>query len=191
MSEPVTKTVALKRLKPDPNNDDERDMTPEAMTGLRNMLKRYGLLGEPIIFNKRTGFTVSGHQRVKALLALGETEARVVIVDLDEAEAAALRIGLNNPKTQGTFVGGINNTLDELERERADLYEELNLEGARQKEPKPVEVHEVAVSDVADEFIITITGPVPDQADVLDKLRESLTSLGDQIEVDIIVQKVD
>lgn len=50
---------------------------------------------EPIIWNRRTGNIVGGHQRFKVLLQLGFTEIDCVVVDLDEAREKTLNIALN------------------------------------------------------------------------------------------------
>lgn len=50
---------------------------------------------EPIIWNKRTGNIVGGHQRFKVLKQLGFSEIDCVVVDMDEAREKALNIALN------------------------------------------------------------------------------------------------
>jgi len=50
---------------------------------------------EPIIWNKRTGLIVGGHQRFKVLVQLGYTEIECVVVDMDETREKALNIALN------------------------------------------------------------------------------------------------
>lgn len=64
-----TKRMALADLAPADYNP--RRISPKAMQGLRASLTRFGELGG-IVFNRRTGNLVGGHQRVKALLALGD-----------------------------------------------------------------------------------------------------------------------
>jgi ParB-like chromosome segregation protein Spo0J len=39
---------------------------------------------EPVIWNKRTGNIVGGHQRYKVLKSLGNTEIDCVVGDIDE-----------------------------------------------------------------------------------------------------------
>ncbi len=50
---------------------------------------------DPIIWNKRTGNVVGGHQRLKILKELGRTEIEVSVVDLDETKEKALNLALN------------------------------------------------------------------------------------------------
>ena len=56
---------------------------------------------DPIIWNKRTGNVVGGHQRLKILKELGRTEIEVSVVDLDETKEKALNLALN--KTGGDW----------------------------------------------------------------------------------------
>ena len=56
---------------------------------------------EPIIWNKRTGNIVGGHQRYKILKDLNYEEAECVVVDLDDAHEKALNVALN--KISGEF----------------------------------------------------------------------------------------
>jgi len=56
---------------------------------------------EPIVWNKRTGNIVGGHQRYKVLLDMGMREVDCVVVDLDETKEKALNLALN--KIQGDW----------------------------------------------------------------------------------------
>ena len=94
-----------------------RTISPEALEGLKASVKRFGLV-QPIVVNRRSGNTVvGGHQRVKALQAIGETEAQVVVVDLFESEEKALNITMNNPAIEGEFADNLIDLLDELKKE--------------------------------------------------------------------------
>jgi len=53
---------------------------------LRRSIEEFGYV-EPVIWNKRTGNIVGGHQRYKVLIALGVKEIDCVVVDLDKAAA--------------------------------------------------------------------------------------------------------
>ncbi|MEP0814509.1 MAG: DNA modification methylase [bacterium] len=118
-------TKPLSELIPAPYNP--RTITEAAMRGLKASIERFGLV-QPIVFNRRTGHVVGGHQRVKALQAAGETEAQCVIVDLPETEEKALNLTLNNPAIAGEFTEGVFSLLDDIKVEVPDLYENLLLD---------------------------------------------------------------
>ena len=61
---------------------------------LKRSIQEFGYI-EPVIWNKRTGVVVGGHQRLKVMKDLGYTEVDCVVVDLDEAKEKALNIALN------------------------------------------------------------------------------------------------
>lgn len=67
---------------------------------IKNSIERWTLL-EPLIWNRRTGNLVGGHQRLKILQETGATEVAVSQVDLDPAEEKALNLALN--KAQGAW----------------------------------------------------------------------------------------
>jgi len=72
---------------------------------LEKGLKQHGLV-EPLVWNRRTGNLVSGHQRIATLDKLergGDYELTVSAVDVDEREEALLNVQLNNPSMQGQF----------------------------------------------------------------------------------------
>jgi hypothetical protein len=50
---------------------------------------------EPLVWNKRTGNLVGGHQHFKILLARGDTSVEVSVVDLALVKEKALNIALN------------------------------------------------------------------------------------------------
>lgn len=82
----------LSELKPAPYNP--RTSTKKQEEKLKDSLVKFGVV-EPIIFNKRTGFIVGGHFRVRELLKLNYTETECVIVDLSEEDEKELNIRLN------------------------------------------------------------------------------------------------
>lgn len=105
---------ALKDLEPAPYNP--RQITPEAMKGLRESLTGLGLLEVPIVNVHGGGKRiVGGHQRVKALLAEGRTHADCIVVEFDPTQEMAANIALNNPAIRGEFdVRAAIPTLDAL-----------------------------------------------------------------------------
>lgn len=61
---------------------------------LEHSIERFGYV-DPIIWNKRTGNIVGGHQRYKILASRGDTEIEVSVVDLSEEEEKAFNVALN------------------------------------------------------------------------------------------------
>ena len=87
----------------------------------------FGLV-QSIVWNRRSGHVVGGHQRIDALKALGKTEAQVVVVDLPEAEEKALNVTLNNPAITAEFTDDLQAILAELSANPAIEFEELQLD---------------------------------------------------------------
>ena len=67
---------------------------------LKRSISEFGYV-EPVIWNRQTGNVVGGHQRLKVLLDMGQTEIDCVVVDLDLLHEKALNIALN--KIQGDW----------------------------------------------------------------------------------------
>ena len=67
---------------------------------LKSSIETFGFC-EPLIFNRRTGHLVGGHQRLTVLKDLGYTEAEVVVVELPLEQEKALNVALN--KVQGDW----------------------------------------------------------------------------------------
>lgn len=82
----------LSELKPAPYNP--RESTEKQETQLKASLEKFGVV-EPIIFNKRSGYIVGGHFRVRELIKLKYKEVECVIVDLNEEDEKELNIRLN------------------------------------------------------------------------------------------------
>lgn len=91
-------TVKFNDITPDEYNP-RLDLFAEDIEFIRikNSLEAFGYI-EPIVYNRRTGHIVGGHQRVSVLKHLGETEAEMSIVDLDEHEEKLLNLRLNKIK---------------------------------------------------------------------------------------------
>lgn len=84
---------------------------------LKKALQKHGLV-EAIVWNRRTGNLVGGHQRLSALDTLEKNKdyaLDVCVVDVDEREEAVLNVQLNNPSIQGDW------DLNKLEEMAADF----------------------------------------------------------------------
>jgi DNA modification methylase len=97
----VLQVVPISDLRPAPYNP--RRIDPAAMTALEKSLQRFGYV-EPIVWNRRSGYVVGGHQRLKVLRRQKVPNVHVVVVDLDDEHERQLNVTLNNPAVMGTFV---------------------------------------------------------------------------------------
>ena len=86
---------------------------------LKRSLEEFGYV-EPIIWNAQTGHVVGGHQRLKVLNELGETEIDCVVVDIPEAQEKALNIALNKI-SNGWDDEKLSALLEDLQNEDIDL----------------------------------------------------------------------
>ncbi|MEN6424035.1 MAG: DNA modification methylase [Phycisphaerales bacterium] len=95
-----------------------RAISDEALAGLTNSVRRFGCV-EPIVVNVRGGGRriVGGHQRLKALQALGIEKALCVTVNCTPAEEKLLNLTLNNPQIQGRFIKEIESHIAQLRKE--------------------------------------------------------------------------
>jgi len=148
--------MKLSDLKEAPYNP--RDISEEALKGLSTSIGEFGDLSG-IVFNKRTGNLVAGHQRIKALkekygdidISFSE-DGNAAVVTLDgyifpvrfvdwsiEKEKLA-NISANNPNIQGEFTPGLQLVVSDLKISTSpELLSGLNID---QLEIKPLN-HEI------------------------------------------------
>jgi len=107
--------ISRKQIKNAPYNP--RQIDDHARKKLAENIKKKGLL-DSLVWNKRTGNLVSGHQRLSILdmraaeKGLENYLLDVAVVDLTEKEEKEQNIFFNNPSTQGTYdVDGLGQML--------------------------------------------------------------------------------
>lgn len=90
-----TEKVKISDMNPAPYHP-RKDLQPgdPAYDALQNSVNEFGCV-QAIVWNKRTGNVVGGHQLLKVLIARGDTEAECSVVDLDLDREQALNIALN------------------------------------------------------------------------------------------------
>lgn len=93
--------IEIPKLNPAKYNP-RKDLKPEdaEYKKLKRSMSEFGYV-EPIVWNKRTGNIISGHQRYKILKDLNYKDAECVVVDLDDKREKALNIAMN--KINGEF----------------------------------------------------------------------------------------
>jgi ParB-like chromosome segregation protein Spo0J len=112
-----------------------RKISDAALAGLEASMEKFGVV-QPIIWNARTGNVVGGHQRLKILKKRKIKDAEVVVVDIDESDEKALNVALNNQHISGEFTDDLQGLLSEIERDRADLFDSLQLDKLRADIPE-------------------------------------------------------
>jgi hypothetical protein len=94
-----------------------RQISDKAKNLLRKNLATVGLLS-PIVWNRRTGNIVSGHQRIDAMDKIERTHdymLRVSAVDLDEKTEKEQNVFMNNPEAQGVFNESLTDLLKDVD----------------------------------------------------------------------------
>lgn len=132
---PLKTPRALSGLKPAPYNP--REIPDEAFAGLGESLKSFGDISG-IVFNRRSGNLVSGHQRVKVLvekygnlkIKAGRIETPdgsfpVRYVDWDVKTERAANIAANSPLLAGDFTAAAGPLLEGLRNNLSELFENL------------------------------------------------------------------
>ena len=87
--------IKINRINPAPYNTrkDLKPDDPDYQKILRS-IEEFGYV-DPVVWNKRTGNLVGGHQRFKILVAKGYTEVYVSVVDYSLIKEKAANISLN------------------------------------------------------------------------------------------------
>lgn len=95
VKQPPIQSMLISKLTPAAYNP-RRDLQPGdgEYEKLRESLTRWGLV-QPIVWNKRSGNVVGGHQRLKVLMEHGVKRTEVVVVDLAPSDEMALNVALN------------------------------------------------------------------------------------------------
>ena len=93
-------SIPVAKLNPAPYNP--RKISDDAMARLEKSIEKWGLV-DPLIWNKRTGTLIGGHQRLKVLRKRGIAAAECVVVDLPLSREKALNVALNNQKMAGEY----------------------------------------------------------------------------------------
>ena len=118
----------LKGAEYNPRKDLQPD-DPE-FRKIRRSIQEFGCV-EPIIWNRQTQHVVGGHQRLKVLLNMGQTEAEVVVIDCTLREEKILNVMLN--RTKGRWdnekLAALIRELDEVGKVELTGFDEWELQG--------------------------------------------------------------
>ena len=158
--------IAVDKLNPAKYNPrkDLKKGDPE-YEKLKRSIETFGYV-EPVIWNKKTGHIVGGHQRFKILKEQGATEVDCVVVDMDEAEEKALNVALN--KVSGDWdMPKLAELLEDLDKSMFDVS--LTGFDAAEIEDLFSKVHDKDVNDDgfdADKALEDIKNPISKSGDI-------------------------
>ncbi len=95
--------IPISKLRAAPYNP-RRALRPgdTAWERLARSLDEFDLV-QPLVWNRRTGHLVGGHQRLEILKERGVMEVECVVVDLPPEREKALNVALNNPAVAGDW----------------------------------------------------------------------------------------
>ena len=127
--------MKLSDLKPAEYNP--RVISDSAKAGLTESLTKFGMLNL-VVWNERTGNVVGGHQRLKVLQDLGETETDVMVVNLGDKHEQAMNIALNNKFIQGDYSQAALEQLKSAQVNLGEMFDKLQLQPLVEKLEKKV-----------------------------------------------------
>lgn len=170
--------VAIMSLKPWAKNPRDN---AKAVEKVMASIAAFGFAA-PIVARRETGEIIAGHTRVAAAESLGWDRVPVRYMDgLSDADAAALALAdnrlseeadwnkdllaevLRDIEAAGNGLAGTGFDRDELDRL---LVKKM-----------PIAVLAVDVSDVRDQFWLSVRGPLPEQVDALETIKAALQRL--------------
>jgi len=140
--------MKLEDLKPAQYNP--RQISPEAIAGLKKSIRKFGDLSG-IVWNKRTGNIVAGHQRLRSLkeefngkiavsgndiLTPDGSRFPIRTVDWDEATERAANIAANNPHIAGEFTPELDAMLEEVKAWDGELFLDIRLDKLEKLKPR-------------------------------------------------------
>ncbi len=113
----TVKITSIKRAKHNPR----KLLKPgdPAYDRLRKAVETFGLV-EPLVWNKRSGNLVGGHQRLSIIEARGDSTVEVSVVDLTDRDEKALNLALNKHAGEWDFAS-LADMLQELDAGDLDM----------------------------------------------------------------------
>jgi ParB-like chromosome segregation protein Spo0J len=165
----------LADIKPDPKN--ARRHSEQQIAQIAASIERFGYVNKIVI--RPTGVIIGGHATLEAVKRLGWEDADFRVVDgLSEPQYKALGLALNrlpeNSRWDDAILSEVLGEIDEAGEGLEGLGFNENEIKRLQAGDEPIEVKDIATSDVADEFWISVRGPLKHQAATLKALEAAL-----------------
>lgn len=155
----TVESVPVSKINPAPYNP-RKDLQPgdPEYERLKRSLEQWDVV-EPLVWNRRSGNLVGGHQRLKILIERGDSAVEVSVVDLDEQDEAALNVALN--KISGDWdIPKLADVLSTLDAEGFDAtltgFDASELKGLLTAEPPDLDSTDDA-SDAVMRFAVFVS----------------------------------
>lgn len=204
-NEPAAEWVDLATLKPWPKNPRKNDAT---VAKVALAVKELGW-GAPILARREDREVVAGHTRLRAVEQLRKEYRRASQIERDEWHKDAVRVATANQapvrfgdwsKEEARLLALADNRIAEESTWDKDVLKDVLADIGRDDaaiagfdgeeldrllaEPTESDVTEVDVSDVQDEFWLSVRGKLPREPDALEMLRRALEGI-DGVTVDV------
>lgn len=176
--------VSIDKINPAPYNP-RITLKPSdpAYEKLKQSIEKFGLV-EPLIWNKRTGNLVSGHQRLAILKKEGAKEVQVSVVNLSDSDEKALNMAMN--KISGEWDHeALTVLMDELGAAGEDVF---SLAGFQKQEIDDL-ITKLSI-DFDDEILQSVLGrPDESKRETPEKAIKGFTVIKITVKNDLIAEK--
>ena len=164
-----------------PSERNPRSHSPEHVRQIVASIQEFGFT-IPLLVDEK-GELIAGHGRLLAAQELGMREVPVMVAaGWSEAQKRAFRIADNKLTENGQWDDYL------LREELAELAGDFPLDAlgfgpseldAVLAGDSPLTVEEIETKEVADRFWLVVKGPLPQQAQALERLKAAMADLGD------------
>lgn len=126
--------------------DNPRFITDYALEGLKESMARFGDIGG-VVFNRRNGHLIGGHQRVRAIreffkdamvvikkneefgkIQTGSGDFMIRVVDWSTAKENEANLAANNPAIMGSFTEEAKDMIEAMKAKTPEIVEALHLD---------------------------------------------------------------
>ena len=172
---PILQMLPIDTLIANPRNPNKHP--EEQINRLMAALRKDGQT-KPVLVRKANNMLIAGHGVTMAMRRLGLPEIRAVLWDVDQATADRYMLADNR---LGHLSSHDDDMVADLLREidRGDWLAAGYSDAEAEKllasfERRELAVHEIDTADIRDDFWIGIRGPLPRQAEVLQRIKQLL-----------------
>jgi ParB-like chromosome segregation protein Spo0J len=117
----MSKVVTMRLADLEPHPENPRHMDDKAFEALKASIRRFKAIKIPS-WNSRNRKLITGHQTVRALVALGYDRCQINVKNMTEKDHIAAMIADNNPLMMGSYTDALSSLIQRLDD---DVREEL------------------------------------------------------------------